>query len=268
MRKLSLLAFILMLSHSFSFGQKDKKKWDVNNPPGDHKEIEFSVNEGTWMNLDVSPDGNTIVFDLLGDLYTIPITGGTAKLLRDGLAYQVQPRFSPDGKRILFTSDEGGGDNLWIMKTDGSDAKAVTKESFRLLNNGAWVANSEYIVGRKHFSSGRSLGAGEIWMYHTSGGEGIQITKRKNDQQDVNEPCVSSDGRYIYYSEDMYPGGYFQYNKDPNSQIYVIKRYNRKTGKTETVVSGPGGAIRPQISHDGTKLAFLRRVRTLSLIHI
>ena len=268
MRKIMLLVLIMVLSTQFSFSQKDKKKWDVNNPPGNHKQVKFTVDEGTWMNLDVSPDGKTIVFDLLGDLYTIPISGGTAKLLRSGLAYQVQPRFSPDGKRILFTSDEGGGDNLWIMKTDGSDAKAVTKENFRLLNNGAWVANSEYIVGRKHFSSTRSLGAGEIWMYHTSGGEGIQITKRKNDQQDVNEPCVSSDGRYIYYSEDMYPGGFFQYNKDPNSQIYVIKRYDRKTGKTETVVSGPGGSFRPQVSNDGKKLAFLRRIRTKTVLFI
>ena len=268
MRKLSLIVLILVFSYSYSFAQKDKKKWDVNNPPGNHKEVEFTVDEGTWMNLDVSPDGKTIVFDLLGDLYTLPISGGTAKLLRGGLAYQVQPRFSPDGKRILFTSDEGGGDNLWIMKADGSDAKAVTKESFRLLNNGAWVANSEYVVGRKHFSSTRSLGAGEIWMYHTTGGDGIQITKRKNDQQDVNEPCVSPDGQYIFYSEDVYPGGYFQYNKDPNSQIYAIKRYDRKTGKTETVVGGPGGAIRPQISNDGTKLAFLRRVRTKTVLFI
>ena len=186
MRNLSLLALISVLFCQLSLAQMDKKKWDVNNPPGESKEITFTVDEGTWMNLDVSPNGQTIVFDLLGDLYTIPISGGTANLLRGGLAYQVQPRFSPDGKRILFTSDEGGGDNLWMMKSDGSDAKAVTKESFRLLNNGAWVANSEYVVGRKHFSSTRSLGAGEIWMYHTTGGDGIQITKRKNDQQYVN----------------------------------------------------------------------------------
>ena len=268
MRKFSLLALFSMLFGIISFAQKDKKKWDVNNPPGESKEISFTVDEGTWMNLDVSPDGRTIVFDMLGDLYTLPISGGTAKLLRGGLAYQVQPRFSPDGSRILFTTDEGGGDNLWVMKSDGTDAKPVTKESFRLLNNGAWIPKSEYIVGRKHFSSTRSLGAGEIWMYHTTGGDGIQITKRKNDQQDVNEPCVSPDGRYIYYSEDMYPGGFFQYNKDPNSQIYVIKRYDRKTGKTETVVGGPGGAIRPQVSNDGTKLAFLRRIRTKTVLFI
>jgi imidazolonepropionase-like amidohydrolase/Tol biopolymer transport system component len=107
-----------------------------------------------------------------------------------------------------------------------------------------------------------------MWMYHITGGEGLQLTQRKNDQQDVNEPSVAPDGRYVYFSEDMYPGGYFQYNKDPNSQIYVIKRYDREEGKVETVVSGPGGACRPQISRDGKKLAYVRRVRTKSVLFI
>ncbi|MEL7222121.1 MAG: amidohydrolase, partial [Bacteroidota bacterium] len=94
------------------------------------------------------------------------------------------------------------------------------------------------------------------------------LTKRKNDQQDVNEPAVSPDGRYVYFSEDMYPGGYFQYNKDPNSQIYVIKRYDRQEDKVENVVTGSGGACRPQVSNDGKKLAYVRRVRTKSVLFI
>ncbi|MGI9543893.1 MAG: TolB family protein, partial [Cyclobacteriaceae bacterium] len=250
-----------------SKNQKDKK-WDVNDPPGKYKDIEFTVNTGTWMNLDVSPDGQTIVFDLLGDIYNMPITGGTAAVLRSGLAYEVQPRFSPDGKKILFTSDAGGGDNIWTMQADGSDAKQITKESFRLLNNGAWLPDGQYIVARKHFTSQRSLGAGEMWIYHISGGEGVQLTKRKNDQQDVNEPAISPDGRYLYFSEDMYPGGFFQYNKDPNDQIYQIRRYDRETGEIDRVTGGPGGACRPQVSHDGRKLAFVKRIRTKTALMI
>jgi Tol biopolymer transport system component len=247
---------------------QDDKKWDVLNPPGEYKEIEFTTDEGTWMNLDVSPDGQTIVFDMLGDIYSMPITGGTAKALRQNHAFEVQPRFSPDGKTIIFTSDAGGGDNVWTMNADGSDAKQITKENFRLLNNPVFSPDGEYIVARKHFTSGRSLGAGELWMYHKTGGSGLQLTKRKNDQQDVNEPTFSPDGQYIYYSEDVYPGGYFQYNKDPNSQIFVIRRFDRATGKIETVTGGPGGAIRPQISPDGKMMAFVKRVRTKSVLYL
>ncbi|CAN5206107.1 amidohydrolase family protein [soil metagenome] len=261
--------FIAALAVLFIAGTSDKpKKWDVNNPPGDYKEVSFTVNEGTWMNLDVSPDGKTIAFDLLGDIYTIPVAGGTAKPLQTGHAWQCLPRFSPDGKQICFTSDEGGGDNIWKMKADGSDAKQITTENFRLLNNAVWSADGEYVIARKHFSSTRSLGAGEMWMYHNTGGDGIQLTKKKNSQQDVNEPSASADGKYLYYSEDMYPGGYFQYNKDPNNQIYVINRYDFNSGETERVTGGPGGAFRPQVSRDGKTLAFVRRVREKTVLYL
>ncbi len=264
---LILLGNLILLS---AWSQKKEDKWDVNDPPGtiEHQDISFTTDEGTWMSLDVSPDGQTIVFDMLGDIYTMPFSGGKAKALRTGLAYEVQPRFSPDGSQILFTSDAGGGDNIWVMDADGENAKQITKENFRLLNNPAWMPDGQYFVARKHFTSSRSLGAGEIWMYHITGGEGIQLTERKNDQQDVNEPSVSSDGRYVYFSEDMYPGGFFQYNKDPNSQIYVIKRYDREKGEVENVVTGAGGACRPQISHDGKKLAYVKRIRTETVLFV
>ncbi|WP_421878086.1 amidohydrolase family protein [Marinoscillum sp.] len=262
MIKKNLLFPILSMITLCSFAQD----WDVTTPVEDYKETTISVDEGTWMNLDVSPDGSKIVFDLLGDIYIMPVTGGEATPLRSGHAYEVQPRFSPDGKQISFTSDAGGGDNIWVMDVDGSNAKQITKESFRLLNNAVWTPDGQYLVARKHFTSGRSLGAGEMWMYHITGGSGIQLTKRKNDQQDAGEPWVA--GNYVYYSEDMYPGGYFQYNKDPNSQIYVIKRYNREDGETETLISGPGGAVRPQVSPNGKKLAFVRRVRTKSVLYL
>lgn len=269
MNLLNKMAFAtLLLSCPVAVAQNKEERWDVNNPPGSFIETKFTVNEGTWMNLDVSPDGKKIVFDLLGDIYSLPVSGGKATLLRTGFAFEVQPRFSPDGKFISFTSDAGGGDNIWVMDHDGKNARQITKEDFRLLNNAVWSPDTKYIVARKHYTSGRSLGAGELWMYHLNGGDGIQLTKRKNDQQDLGEPCWSSDGKYVYYSEDMYPGGYFQYNKDPNNQIYVIKRYDTHTGEIETVTGGSGGAVRPQISHDGTKLAFVRRVREKTVLFI
>lgn len=269
--KLSFLTALFVLPF-LSIAQEEVKeaKWDVAKPGEsfNYKTHNFSTSEGTWMNLDVSPDGKTIVFDMLGDIYSMPISGGKAKVLRSGIPFEIQPRFSPDGKYISFTSDAGGGDNIWVMKTDGTDVKQITKENFRLVNNAAWMPNGNYIVGKKHFSSQRSLGAGEMWQYHISGGSGTQLTKRKNDQQDVNEPIISSDGKYMYYSEDVYPGGYFQYNKDPNNQIFVINRYDFETGKIERITGGPGGAARPQISRDGKLLAFVKRIRDKTVLYL
>jgi imidazolonepropionase-like amidohydrolase/Tol biopolymer transport system component len=240
---------------------KETPKWDVANPPGPKSTAKLDVTEGTWMTVDVSPDGTELVFDLLGDIYSLPIAGGEAKNLTSGGAWDMQPRFSPDGKQIAFTSDRAGGDNIWIMNRDGSKPKQVTKESFRLLNSPTWSPDGQYIAARKHFTATRSLGAGEIWLYHVSGGDGLQVTKKANDQKDVGEPVFSKDGKTIYYSMDATPGNFFEYNKNPYDGIYAIRAVNIETGENEGVTGGPGGAVRPVISRDGKKLAFARRIR-------
>ena len=241
--------------------EDEDEKWDVENPPGPTREVAIDVSEGTWMHLDVSPDGGEIVFDLLGDLYTIPIAGGEATALTTGRAWDMQPRYSPDGSLIAFTSDRSGGDNVWVMKRDGADPKQVSDESYRLLNSPAWAPDGEFIAARKHFTSRRSAGAGEIWLYHRSGGDGLQMTERPNDQKDVGEPAFSPDGRYLYFSQDTTPGDFFEYNKDPNAGIYTVRRLDRDSGELVDWIGGPGGAIRPTPSPDGTRVAFLRRVR-------
>jgi imidazolonepropionase-like amidohydrolase/Tol biopolymer transport system component len=248
--------------------EKKEEKWDVNNPPGPSTEVPIDVTEGTWMYVDVSPDGKEVAFDLLGDIYTVPIGGGEAKALTHDVAWQMQPRYSPDGKTIAFTSDQGGGDNIWIMNRDGSNPRAVTKESFRLLNEPDWTPDGEYIVARKHFTAQRSLGAGEMWLYHRSGGEGLQLTKKPNDQKDAGEPAFSPDGRYLYFSQDITPGPIFEYNKDPNGEIFAIQRLDRQKGNVQRFLGGPGGAVRPTPSPDGKLLAFIRRVHYKTVLHL
>ncbi|MGH7858862.1 MAG: amidohydrolase family protein, partial [Candidatus Binatia bacterium] len=247
--------------------KKDEPKWDVNDPPGEESEVAIDTTTGTWMSLDVAPDGKELVFDLLGDLYTLPIGGGEARRITSGMAWDEQPTYSPDGRFIAFTSDREGGDNLWLAKRDGSDPQQVSKEEFRLVNSPAFSPDGDYLVGRKHFTSERSAGAGEVWLWHKSGGDGVQLTKKPNDQKDLGEPAFSPDGRYVYFSQDTTPGETFQYNKDSNTQIYVVQRYDRESGRTELLVSGPGGAIRPTPSPDGRSLAFVRRVRGKSVLH-
>ena len=248
--------------------EDEEETWDVMNPPLERYETPLEVDEGTWMNLDVSPEGDEIVFDLLGDLYRLPMSGGDAEALTTGLAWDMQPRYSPDGKTIAFTSDRGGGDNIWLIDRDGSNPRAVSEEDFRLLNNAAWSPDGDWLAARKHFTSRRSLGAGEIWLYHRGGGEGLQLNTRPNDQKDLGEPAFSPDGRYIYFSQDTTPGDTFQYNKDSNDQIYVIQRLDRETGEIEPFVTGPGGAVRPTPSPDGRTLAFVRRVRFATTLFV
>jgi len=259
--KLSALALALGISMPASAVAEQAKeaKWSVNAPQGKFKTANIDVRTGTWMNVDISPDGKTVIFDLLGDIYSMPISGGEAKPFMTDIAWQMQPRFSPDGQYIAFTSDEDGGDNLWVMNADGTNAKAVTSERFRLLNSPAWSPDSNYLVGRKHYTGSRSLGAGEVWMYHKTGGSGVMLTKRPNQQKDLGEPVFSHDGKYVYFSQDATPGKTFHYSKDSVKGIYKIKRLDLESGDIDVIISGTGGAIRPTPSPDGKYLAFIRR---------
>ena len=89
--------------------------------------VDFTTSEGTWISLDVSPDGQTLVFELLGDLYTLPLSGGDAKRITSGPAFDSQPRYSPDGKKIVFLSDRSGSENIWVCDADGANPRPVTK---------------------------------------------------------------------------------------------------------------------------------------------
>ena len=262
----------------------EDKEWSIESPPGPATDQQIDVTEGTWLTVDVSPDGSELAFDLLGDLYVMPITGADGKdgrfpeKLTSGIAWDMQPRFSHNGRWIAFTSDRNGkggkaGDNIWIIDRKTKAVRQVSNESYRLVNGPAWSPDDEYIVARKHFSSRRSLGAGEMWMYHRDAAArnamaGVQLTKRPNDQKDVNEPVFSPDGRYLYYSQDSTPGNSFQYDKDSNGQIYTIKRLDLEKGETESYITGPGGACRPTPSPDGKLIAFVRRVGSKTGLHI
>jgi Tol biopolymer transport system component/imidazolonepropionase-like amidohydrolase len=240
----------------------DKPKWDVTRPPGDWQSIVIDTDETTWSEVDVSPDGRALVFDMLGDIYRVPIEGGEATPLTGGIEWDFQPRFSPDGSRIAFISDRGGADNLWVMNADGSRPRAITEETEHLVHNPWWSPDGQYIAAKKDFTSTRSIPAGEIWLCHVGGGQGLQLVERPlkdKDQKTIAEPSFSPDGRYVYFSQDTTSGPTWEYDKDSTGQIFVIKRLDRHTGEVDVLVDGPGGAIRPTPSPDGRSLAFIKR---------
>jgi imidazolonepropionase-like amidohydrolase/Tol biopolymer transport system component len=249
----------------------DKKDWDIGQPLGPARKVSFETTEGTWLNVDVSPDGKRVVFDVLGDLYVMPLEGtgtGLAERLTSGAAFDMQPRFSPNGQWIGFSSDRDGLMNLWVMKPDGSGARQVSKEKQWYVNSPTWAPDSQFLYGRRHFVKQRSGGSGEIWMYHVSGGDGLQVTEKNGWQKDAGEPAASPDGKYLYYSKDVTPGQTFEYNKNPYDVVYAIIRRDLTNGKERSAVSEAGGSIAPRVSPDGQWLSFVRRVGGKSVLFV
>jgi len=232
--------------------------------------IDIETTSGTWLSLDVSPDGSTIAFDFLGDIYLLPIEGGQATNISPGFHWDMQPRFSPDGRTIAFTSDRSSADNLWVMNVDGAHPRQITDEKFQLVNNPSWSPDGQYLAARKHFTTQRSLGAGEIWIYHIDGGSGVAAVERPNPkfQKELGEPVYSTDGGTLYYSRNVTTGDQFEYAQDSNTETFRISRLILETGETHDVAGGPGGAVRPTVSPDGRYLGFVRRVRAQSRLFV
>jgi len=242
--------------------KKDEKKEEKKGLPlKPDRKIEFSTDEGTWLSLDVSPDGKTIVFELLGDIYTLPIEGGQAKLVDGGMAFDSQPKFSPDGKWIAFLSDREGTENVWIMKADGSEPKQVSKDPNSEFASPSWSPDGKYIfVSKTNFG----IGPREIWMYHIDGGTGIQVTKskptpaiRRQDRPNDLGVVASADGRYLYYAERQ---GDFSYNA--MLPQWLIKRKDRRTGDEDVMIQQPESAFRPLLSPDGQFILYVSRYET------
>jgi len=149
----------------------------------------------------------------------------------------------------------------------------VTFEDFRLLNNPTWSTEGEYIAARKHFTTSRSLGAGEIWIYHArgeKGSQGVPVVERPDPafQKELGEPMYAPSGQAIYYTQNSTPGNTFIYHQDSNQEVFQIKKLDVETGEISKVVGGPGGAVRPTPSPDGKFIAYVKRVRALSRLFI
>jgi Tol biopolymer transport system component/imidazolonepropionase-like amidohydrolase len=225
------------------------------------KPLKFTTDEGTWLSLDVSPDGRTIVFELLGDIYTLPIEGGKATRITSGQPFDAQPHYSPDGKSIVFVSDRSQSDNLWIMNADGSNPRALTRENDQNFQSPTYTPDGKYVLASK---------GNDVFMYYAHGAttQGMRLTgdtaaaggrgaapgggRGAAAPNVFLGPAPSKDGRYIYFAMRNSTGG--GYNQ--TSLGWQIGVLDRETGKTFTKTNAVGSGMRPELSPDGRWLAY------------
>tara|TARA_R110002073_G_scaffold40547_5_gene115234 strand:- start:378559 stop:381942 length:3384 start_codon:yes stop_codon:yes gene_type:complete len=208
------------------------------------RKVSFTTKQGTWISVDVHPDGKTIVFDMMGDIYSMPITGGKATRVTEGMPYDVHPRYSPDGKSIVYISDKSGSDNIWTMDLATKKDKQLTKDKNKDYTSAVWSPDGDYIVGT---GGRRNI---KPYIYHKDGGAGAQLIKEPKNRKFI-DPAFSADGRYVYFSAR---NGAWNYNAQLPQ--YQIMSFDREDGDTETITSRYGSAFTPTFSKDGNWMVY------------
>ena len=244
-----LTALLLLFNLSFVIAQDSEKEDTIKKatkelPLEPERKVSFTTENGTWISVDVHPNGKTIIFDMMGDIYTIPISGGTATRITDGMPYDVHPRYSPDGKSIVFISDKSGSDNLWTMDLSSKEQTQLTKDKNKDHVSADWSPDGEYIVGTR---GRRTI---KPFIIHKDGGSGAGILT-ENRTQKLIDPAFSADGNHIYFSSRR---GSWNYNAQLPQ--YQILSYNREDGDVSRVTSRYGSAFTPTFSNDGKWMVY------------
>jgi Tol biopolymer transport system component len=263
----TLIAFALAASLATPLHQGAQQQGSVNEdgdalPLAPARHLQFDEREGTWVSLDVSPDGKTIVFELLGDIYQMSIAGGEAQCIVCGLPFDSQPTYSPDGSMLAFVSDRSGNENLWVTHSDGTGPRQLsTLDDNSVFISPAWSADGKSIYISRFKPD---INAFELFRYGLDGSPAEQITHAKAAPSTPKPYRVSAlgaaaspDGRFLYYATKTGLG----FDDDNAFPLWHIVRRNLATGDEEAVINAEGSAFRPQVSPDGRFLVYATRFR-------
>ncbi|HEX2793592.1 MAG TPA: amidohydrolase family protein [Croceicoccus sp.] len=226
--------------------------------------IEFTVEEGTALQPDLSPDGRTIVFAMLGDIYTLPAKGAAARAITRGIALDTQPVFSRDGRWLAFLSDRSGAENVWVMRPDGSGARQVSFHAGDpIFTSPAWSADGRTLYVSRYWPDRNAY---ELWQVPVDGdGIGSVLVGNDGEDGDVRHTlgaAASADGRSLYYARR-------EGDLDLASPVeWRIVRRDLASGQEDPLVKAVGdvrlgavqaSAFRPVLSHDQKRLAYVQR---------
>jgi Tol biopolymer transport system component len=224
------------------------------------RHLQFDMSRGTWMSLDIAANGKTIVFELLGDLYEMPIEGGEAHCIACGMPFDSQPTYSSDGQDIAFISDRSGNENLWIAAHDGTNPRPLsTLDDNTVFISPAWAIDKQSVYVSRFKPD---INAFELWRYPINGSAPEQITHAKYAADTPKEfrgnalgAAVSPDGRYLYYEAKTGLG----FDDDVSFPLWHIVRRDLRTGDELTIVTSQGSAFRPGVTPEGEKLVYATR---------
>ena len=201
--------------------------------------ISFDTNQFTQSSISVSPDGKTLLFDVLGNLYTVPILGGHATQITHGSAWNMQPKYAPDGEKISYISDRGGVFELWISSIDDTGAteypNIYDQQARRYID---WTPD-----GRLMASIDRQNGSWELRAWTSPSASETFVDAGK--ALPLAFAAISSDSKYAYF------GGNGLFRKDLHTgEIRSLD--SRRTEKDAYFT-------KLRISEDGNVLTYFKR---------
>ncbi|MDA2930384.1 DPP IV N-terminal domain-containing protein [Acidobacteria bacterium AH-259-O06] len=169
------------------------------------EKVVLHLEEGTNMSAAASPDGQWIAIDLLEDLWLVPADGGEARRLTSDPSTELDPRWSPDGQRLVFSSDRAGNFDLWVLEVASGQMWTLTSGPSKD-REPDWSPDGNSIA----FVSDRRWATGDLYVVPASGGEVKALTA---DPASDLQPAYSPDGRWIAFASNR--SGEYQIWKIP-----------------------------------------------------
>ena len=247
---LATLALGLALQAS---AQEESAIWSVDEDRAPYSVFEMDAREGTWVSVDVSPDGERIVFDLLGHLYEMPIQGGRAEPLTEGRSWNMFPRYAPDGSRIAFTSDRSGSNDLWILDRSTGALENVSQMELPVFQ-GTWSVDGRHLYGTALNMQVRF----PAYQFNLFGEKQMLLPAGERTPVNHFQEHTQSGRIFFVHNEGSLPAS------GPK-----IKTYDLGTGEVEVYIDRPGGAATSRLSPDGLSLAYVHRddKETVLIVH-
>jgi imidazolonepropionase-like amidohydrolase/Tol biopolymer transport system component len=217
--------------------------------------ISITVREGTALAVDVSRDGRTIVFDLLGQLWALDAAGGEARAITDAVADTAEdadPSLSPDGTRVLFSGERGGRRGLWIVDLSGRAPRLPSETTFAegFDGQGAWSPDGRTVAFSRaviRVEGEDVTGWSEIALLDVASGAVRPLATEGLPEPDVRDPAWSPDGARIAFVAAWARDG-------DGGRVWSVPATG---GAARPVAREDVRALAPAFSPDGSRLAFL-----------
>jgi tricorn protease len=196
----------------------------------------------------LSPDGSKICFSYIGDLWTVPSTGGVATRLTINPALDGYPRWSPDGKWIAFVSSREGSYDIFLIPSDGGEARRLTQNSMGSFLND-WSPDGSKII----FTSARDT---SVLQQYEIDVKTLIVKTLTHDSMFTRYGVYSPDGKSIAYDRSGVTAVWWRprYHGSANFDIYTESLV---TGKIQRITTYDGNDIWPMYSADGKSIYYV-----------